>query len=89
MRRCRASMAHTRQSRPDPGLGFQITFVGGNSPARESCRSGVCSRGCGVWENQGVGFRKLRVWGLGGRGCGVREVGGVWFGRFIVWGSGG
>ena len=25
--RCRANMAHTRQSRPDPGLGFQVKFL--------------------------------------------------------------
>jgi len=25
--RCRAKMAHTRQSRPDPGLGFQVKVL--------------------------------------------------------------
>ena len=38
---CRTSMAHTRQSRPDSGLGFQVNFLKTVHGAPPSLGSGM------------------------------------------------
>ena len=41
--RCRANMAHRRQSRPDPGLGFQVQVLETFQVVPSSLGSGLCT----------------------------------------------
>ena len=90
---CRVNMAHTRQSRPDSGLGFPGVP---SSPENGFCPSAPSHLGDYFW-----GFRVeplssrvwelgLRVWGFGFRAtCGRAPLGGwVWGCELEIWGLG-
>jgi len=47
--RCRANMAHIRQSRPDSGLGFQTKVIVTFEVVPSSPGSGTKVHGVGLW----------------------------------------